>query len=77
MAFLRTCIATITFITYLCQTPGCKGKLHVGGKQQGLFRQSERVAFGLCLLYHWLRQMFMGGAPWWSLWKETLSSYFG
>ncbi len=33
MAFLRTCFATITFITYLCQTPGCKGKLHVGGKQ--------------------------------------------
>lgn len=77
IVFLRTSFTFLTFTSYPCGTPGCKGALAVDGQELGLLRQTEKMAFGLCLLYHWLALMFLGGVPWWHFWRQTLVSYHG
>ena len=74
---MRTCCVEMHLTSYPCTTPLCKGQLHVDGKALGLLRQTSKVAFGLCLLYHWLTGMFRGGVPWYGFWTDTLASYHG
>ena len=77
LVFLRTCQAFVTFLSYRCTTLGCKGLLLADGQSAGLFRQTEKVAFGLCLLYFWLGEVFGGGIPFLSIWRSTLRAYHG
>lgn len=75
VVFLQAAVMNVVFIALMCGTPNCKGILQVDGKEHGLLRKTKHLAFGLCLLYSWLKLMAAGGVKWWTFWRNTLFSY--
>ncbi|KAK9901110.1 hypothetical protein WJX75_006135 [Coccomyxa subellipsoidea] len=47
------------------------------GKEHAILRQSAKYAFGYELLYDWAAKTSVGGAPWFTFWRDTLQRYAG
>ena len=61
-----------SFPVMRCGMPQCSGKLTADGKEHAILRQSARHACGYKLLYDWAAKTSVGGAPWFTFWRDTL-----
>lgn len=55
-----------------CLTAGCTGRLRADGAELGVFRFSEKLAFGYELLYNWADCVTARGDTWFGWWRDTL-----
>ena len=70
--FLLAAAVETSFPTLRCGTAQCSGQLTADGKEHANLRQSAKCAFGYELLYDWAAKTSVGGAPWFTFWRDTL-----
>lgn len=54
----------VKFHFHECRTPGCKGRLHVDGRDHAILRKSEGLSFAYDLMYAWANHAGLKVCTW-------------